>query len=363
MLVQLEKRNSASRPLIVATPFIAIAITVLLSSTMLLIQGKSLHITFYAFFIEPFESTYAISEIFLKFGPLLLIAQALAIGFRAKIWNIGAEGQMIMGAVLASSVPVYFTDSESIFLLPSMIVLGAVGGMAWAAIAAFLKVRFNANEILVTLMLSSVALQILYYLLLGPWKDPMGFNFPQTVMFQDAALFPPIIFGFRLNYSLIIPLVFTVFVWIYMERRFGGFQLVVGGLAPNAAIYAGYSSSGAVWKSLLIAGFASGIAGMSEVAGPIGQLQRSVTSGYGYSAIIVAYLGGLHPVGILFAALFLSVIHIGGDYALVTADLPISSVHIFQGLLLVAYLASYTFVNYRLRPRKTRREHIESSAT
>ena len=167
-----------------------------------------------------------------------------------------------MGAVLASSVPVYFTDSESIFLLPSMIVLGAVGGMAWAAIAAFLKVRFNANEILVTLMLSSVALQILYYLLLGPWKDPMGFNFPQTVMFQDAALFPPIIFGFRLNYSLIIPLVFTVFVWIYMERRFGGFQLVVGGLAPNAAIYAGYSSSGAVWKNLLIAGFASGVAGM-----------------------------------------------------------------------------------------------------
>ena len=363
MLFQFEKRNSASKALIFATPFIAIAVTVLLSSAMLLIQRKSLQTTFYAFFIEPFESTYAISEIFLKFGPLLLIAQALAIGFRAKIWNIGAEGQMIMGAVLASSIPVYFTDSQSIFLLPAMIILGALGGMAWAAIAAFLKVRFNANEILVTLMLSSVALQILYYLLLGPWKDPMGFNFPQTVMFQDAALFPPIIFGFRLNYSLIIPLIFTIFVWIYMERRFGGFQLVVGGLAPNAARYAGYSSSGAVWKSLLIAGFAAGIAGMSEVAGPIGQLQRSVTSGYGYSAIIVAYLGGLHPVGIFFAAFFLSVIHIGGDYALVTADLPISSVHIFQGLLLVTYLASYTFVNYRFRSRKTRYERIESSAT
>ena len=166
--------------------------------------------------------------------------------------------------------------------------------MAWAAIAAFLKVRFNANEILVTLMLSSVALQILYYLLLGPWKDPMGFNFPQTVMFQDAALFPPIIFGFRLNYSLIIPLVF--FVWIYMERRFGGFQLVVGGLAPNAANMPDIAQAELYGKAFLIAGFASGIAGMSEVAGPIGQLQRSVTSGYGYSAIIVAYLGGLHPV-------------------------------------------------------------------
>ena len=361
MLFQLEKRDTPSKPLIFATPFISIVVTVLLSGTLLLIQGKSIQATFYAFFVEPFGSTYAISEIFLKFGPLLLIAQALAIGFRAKIWNIGAEGQMIMGAIFASSIPVYFTNSESILLLPAMIILGVLGGMAWAAIAAFLKVRFNANEILVTLMLSSIALQVLYYLLLGPWKDPMGFNFPQTTMFQDAALFPPIIFGFRLNYSLIIPLLFTLFVWIYMERHFSGFQLVVGGLAPSAANYAGYSSSGAVWKSLLIAGFAAGIAGMSEVAGPIGQLQRSVTSGYGYSAIIVAYLGGLHPIGIFFAAFFLSVIHIGGDYALVTAELPISSVHIFQGLLLVTYLASYTFVNYRFKTQKSLLKNFESS--
>jgi len=363
MLLQFERRDTPSKSLIFATPFIAITITILLSSIMLLIQGKSLQTTFYSFFIEPFESTYALSEVFLKFGPLLFIAQALAIGFRAKVWNIGAEGQMIMGAILASSIPVYFTDSESIFLLPAMILLGALGGLVWAGIAAFLKTRYNANEILVTLMLSSIALQILYYLLLGPWKDPMGFNFPQTVMFQDAALFPPIIFGFRLNYSLIIPIIFTIFVWIYMEKRFGGFQLTVGGLAPRAATYAGYSANGAVWKSLLIAGMAAGIAGMSEVAGPIGQLQRSVTSGYGYSAIIVAYLGALHPIGIVFAAFFLSVIHIGGDYALVTADLPISSVHIFQGLLLVTYLSSYTLVNYRFKPRKARIEKIESNLT
>ena len=204
MLLQFERRDTPSKSLIFATPFIAITITILLSSIMLLIQGKSLQTTFYSFFIEPFESTYALSEVFLKFGPLLFIAQALAIGFRAKVWNIGAEGQMIMGAILASSIPVYFTDSESVFLLPAMILLGALGGLVWAGIAAFLKTRYNANEILVTLMLSSIALQILYYLLLGPWKDPMGFNFPQTVMFQDAALFPPIIFGFRLNYSLII---------------------------------------------------------------------------------------------------------------------------------------------------------------
>ena len=361
MQFEFERRNAPSKKLILAVPLITIAITVFLCGIMLIIQGKSVGLTFYAFFIEPFETAYSISEIFLKFGPLLLIAQALAIGFRAKVWNIGAEGQMIMGAIMAASVPVYFNDSSSFFLLPTMIILGALGGMAWAAIAAFLRTQFNANEILVTLMLTSIALQVLYYLLLGPWKDPLGFNFPQTVMFQDEALFPPIIFGFRLNYSLIIPILFTIFVWVYMEKRFGGFQLVVGGLAPQAATYAGFSAKGAVWKSLLIAGMAAGLAGMSEVAGPIGQLQRSVTSGYGYSAIIVAYLGALHPIGIIFAAFFLAVIHIGGDIALVSADLPISSVHIFQGLLLVTYLASYTFVNYRLKPFKVRPEQIEGA--
>ena len=350
MPFEFERRTETSKRVIVIVPFTTVLLTLLLSSLMLFLQGHSLSLTFYAFFVEPFANTYAITEVLLKFGPLLLIAQALAIGFRAKIWNIGAEGQMIMGAICAAVVPVYFTDSTSILMLPTMIVLGALGGMFWAAIAAYLRVKCNANEILVTLMLTSIATQLLYYLLLGPWKDPMGFNFPQTVMFQSEALFPILVEGSRLNYSLFIPILFTIAVYLFMEKHFGGFKLVVGGLAPQAASYAGFSAKGAVWKSLLIAGFAAGIAGMSEVAGPIGQLQRSVTSGYGLSAIIVAYLGGLHPIGIVFAAFFLAVIHIGGDMALVTARLPISSVHIFQGMLLVIYLASYTFVNYRLKP-------------
>jgi len=349
MQFKLERRIQHSKMMLIATPLIAIALSVVVSSILLLILNKPVLLTLHSFFIAPFENFYSITEIFLKFGPLLLIAQALAIGFRAKVWNIGAEGQMIMGAIAASAIPVYFVDSTSKLLLPAMIVLGAVGGMAWASIAAFLRTRFNANEILVTLMLTSIALQILYYLLLGPWKDPMGFNFPQTVMFQDEALFPALFSGVRLNASIALPIIFTIIVWLFMEKHFGGFKLVVGGLAPNAATYAGFSSNKAVWSSLLLAGFAAGIAGMSEVAGPIGQLQRSVTSGYGYSAIIVAYLGALHPVRIVFAAFFLAVLHIGGDVALVSANLPISAVHVFQGLLLVFYLSTYTFVNYKFR--------------
>lgn len=349
MQFKLDRRVHYSKTMLIATPIIAIGLSIVVCSFLLILINKPVLLTFHSFFIAPFENFYSITEIFLKFGPLLLIAQALAVGFRAKIWNIGAEGQMIIGAIAASAVPVYLVDSTSALLLPAMIILGALGGMAWAAIAALLKTRFNANEILVTLMLSSIALQLLYYLLLGPWKDPMGFNFPQSVMFQDEALFPALFDGVRLNTSIFIPIFFTIGIWLLMEKHFGGFKLIVGGLAPNAATYAGFSSKKAVWSSLLLAGFAAGIAGMSEIAGPIGQLQRSVTSGYGYSAIIVAYLGALNPIGIVFAAFFLAVLQIGGDVALVSASLPISAVHVFQGLLLIFYLATYTFVNYSLR--------------
>ena len=330
MLFRLERRPQSSRVMMLAAPLIAVLMSVIVSSVLLLLLKKPVGLTLHSFFIAPFENFYSITEVLLKFGPLLLIAQALAVGFRAKVWNIGAEGQMIIGAIAASAVPVYFVDSTSNWLLPGMVVLGALGGMAWAAIAAFLKTRFNANEILVTLMLTSIALQLLYYLLLGPWKDPMGFNFPQTVMFQNEALFEPLFSGVRLNTSIMIPIAFTIVIWLLMEKHFGGFKLVVGGMAPQAATYAGFSAKRAVWISLLLAGFAAGLAGMSEVAGPIGQLQRSVTSGYGYSAIIVAYLGALHPIGIVFAAFFLAVLQIGGDVALVSAGLPISAVHVLS---------------------------------
>lgn len=352
MVFKLVRREHASRWMLLVTPLLAVLLSIIVSSILLVILDRPVLLTMHSFFIAPFENFYSITEIFLKFGPLLLIAQALAVGFRAKVWNIGAEGQMIVGAICASAVPVYFVDSTSAWMLPTMAVLGALGGMAWAGIAAWLKTRFNANEILVTLMLSAIALQLLYYLLLGPWKDPMGFNFPQTVMFQNEALFAPLFSGVRLNTSIFIPIVFTLAVWLLMEKHFAGFTLEVGGQAPSAATYAGFSAKKAVWVSLLLAGFAAGIAGMSEVAGPIGQLQRSVTSGYGYAGIIVAYLGALHPIGIVFAAFFLAVLQIGGDVALVSADLPISAVQVFQGLLLIFYLSVYTLVNYRVQPAR-----------
>lgn len=347
MRLHIERRERPSALGAVLIPLIAIAIGTGVGAILFRLLGFDVGATLFALFVAPFQTFYSVTEILLKFGPLLLIAQALAIGFRAKVWNIGAEGQMVMGAIGASAVPIYFNDSDSMLVLPAMILLGALAGMFWAGIAAFLRVRFNASEILVTLMLSSISLQVLYYLVLGPWRDPMGFSFPQSVLFQEAALFPLVFPNARLNWSIVIALLFTLFAWQFMQRRIGGYRLVVSGLAPDAARYAGFDRNAGIWTSLLLAGFAAGIAGMAEVAGPIGQLQRSVTSGYGYTAIIVAYLGGLRPVGIVFAALFIAILQIGGDIAVGQGGVPKNAVQVLQGLLLVFYLGSQVFVTYR----------------
>jgi general nucleoside transport system permease protein len=310
--------------------------------------GRNPAAVLYALLVEPFLSWSSFSEVLLKATPLMLIAQGLAIGFRAKVFNIGAEGQFILGAIFASSLPVWFPQATGQWMWPTMLVLGAIGGACWASITAHWRVRFNANEILVSLMLSLIALQVLNYLLVGPWKDPDGFNFPQSVMFQFDALVPTLISGTRVNVSLLITLALSLAAWVFMQRSFEGFKLQVGGLAPRAASYAGYSESRAIWLALLIGGSAAGLAGAAEVAGPLGQLQRSISTGYGYAAIIVAYLGGLHPIGIVFSALVMAALYIGGDNAMVSANLPIAAVRVFLGSVLLSYLVSVAFVRYRL---------------
>ena len=356
MRLSFVRRDRASRLAMVAAPVIAFALSILASLVLFALLGKSAGLALYSLLLEPFLSWYAFSEVLLKMAPLLLIAQGLAIGFRANVFNIGAEGQLIIGAAAASALPVMYPAATSGLMLPAMIVMGGLGGLAWAGIAALFRTRFNANEILVTLMLTLIATQVLNYLLLGPWKDPGGFNFPQSVMFPDAALLPILLPGTRVNVSLLMALAASALAYVLMRHRFSGFQLLVGGLAPRAASYAGFSEKRAVWASLLLGGMAAGLAGAAEVAGPLGQLQRSVSTGYGYSAIIVAYLGGLHPIGIVVSAFLMSAIYIGGDNAMVSADLPIAAVWVFQGLLLVFYLAGLTFIRHRVvvirSPRK-----------
>lgn len=347
-LPRLVRRDRASVTMMLIAPFGALALAALSNLVLYAMLGKSPAAVFYAMLIEPFTSLYSFSEVLLKMSPLLLIAQGLAIGFRAKVFNIGAEGQFVIGAICASAIPVWSPQITGLWVWPAMLCMGALGGMAWAALTAFWRVRLNANEILVSLMLSFVAIQVLNYLLLGPCKDPMGFNFPQSVMFPMDAMVPTLISGTRVNVSLLIALALAGVAWFFTLRSFAGYKLEVGGLAPGAARYAGFSQSGAIWMSLLIGGFAAGLAGAAEVAGPVGQLQRSISTGYGYAAIIVAYLGGLHPVGIVLSSFLMATLYIGGDNAMVSAGLPIAAVHVFQGSLLLAYLVLATFVRNRL---------------
>jgi len=347
MRLEPKTGRDALAPFVVSAT--AIALTLLAGSLLFVFYGKSPLAGFHAFFVEPLQSSYGIGEVLLKMGPLLLIAQGLAIGFRARVWNIGAEGQLIVGAILASVVAIRFDGSTSVLLLPAMVLAGMLGGMGWAAIAAGLRTRFNANEILVTFMLSSIALQLLYYLVTGPLRDPQGFNFPQSITFSPAATFPILIENTRVNASLILAFVATLFAWVFMQRSLPGYKLVVGGLAPAAARYAGFADKRAVWVALLIGGAAAGLAGVGEVAGPLGMLQRNISPGYGFAAIIVAFLGGLHPVGIVFSSALMALIYVGGDFARLSVGLPSAVTAIFQGLLLTFYLASSLLLSYRIR--------------
>jgi simple sugar transport system permease protein len=302
------------------------------------------------FFWEPIRSSYALGELVVKATPLLIIALGLALCFRSNVWNIGAEGQYVMGAVFATGIALMADKASSPWVMvPSVLLAGVMGGMVWAGITAFLRDRFHANEILVSLMLVYVAIMVLGYLVYGPWKDPLGYNFPQTKTFEAATQIPRLFKGSRINMGVFLALLGALLLWVFLFRTRAGWAQQIGGLAPHAARYAGFSSSRAIWLALLVSGGAAGLAGALEVAGPIGQLTPYVPVGYGFAAIIVAFVGRLHPVGMVFSAILMSMFYIGGELAQSRLGLPKSLTGVFQGLLLFSLLACDVLMNYRLR--------------
>jgi general nucleoside transport system permease protein len=272
--------------------------------------------------------------------------------FRSNVWNIGAEGQYLLGALAGGGVALVATPTTGAWIIPAILIAGVLGGMFWAALVALLRDRFNANEILVSLMLVYVATFLLTYMVYGPWKDPNGFNFPQTKTFEKVTQMPRLFDGARVNIGLVLALLGVGALWIFLFRSFSGYQLQVGGVAPLAARYAGFSSRKALWTALMISGGAAGLAGALEVAGPIGQLTPYVPAGYGFAAIIVAFVGRLHPVGIVFAAILMSMFYIGGELAQSRLGMPKSLTGVFQGLLLFALLACDTLIAYRIRLKR-----------
>jgi general nucleoside transport system permease protein len=352
-MLKLEVRPQPSKAMSFASPLLALAITVVIGVALFWLLGKDPLRGLQVFFIEPVKNGYALSELSVKATPLILIALGLAVCFRSNVWNIGAEGQFVIGAIASGYVAMQ-AGPDTAFLGRWIVVLillaGVLGGMAWAAIVALLRDRFNANEILVSLMLVYVAELLLGYLVYGPLKDPQGYNFPQSITFAAVTKIPRLFDGsLRVNIGVLIALGAVAAFWVFLFRTYQGFQLTVGGLAPHASRYAGFSSRTALWTALLMSGGMAGLAGGLEAAGPLGQLTPYVPAGYGFAAIIVAFVGRLHPVGIVFAGVLMSMFYIGGELAQSRLGLPKSLTGVFQGLLLFTLLACDTLMAYRIR--------------
>ncbi|TVQ35037.1 MAG: ABC transporter permease [Geminicoccaceae bacterium] len=348
-MLRLERRSAPSTAMRVATPLVAVAASIVAGGLLFAALGHDPERALYGFFIAPLLSTYGLAELAVKATPLTLIALGLAMGFRAGVWNIGAEGQLTMGALAGGGLAaMVFYDAQGLWLLPLMCLAGVVAGMAYAAIPAFLRTRFGVNEILVSLMLTYVALLALSALVHGPWRDPGAFNFPESRFFSDSGNLPILIERTRLHLGYPLALLAVLVAWLVLARTVIGFQLEVTGLAPKAASFAGFKPDRTVWLAFLVSGGLAGLAGLIEVAGPGGgQLVPTISPGYGFTAIIVAFLGRLHPVGILLAAHVVALSYLGGENLQITMRMPVAVTGVFQGFLLFFLLAADVLVRYR----------------
>jgi general nucleoside transport system permease protein len=351
--LSLQPRPERSAFWTYGSPALALALTIVFGGILFAALGKDPWQALRVFLIEPLSNKRGISEVLLKSIPLILCGVGLAICYRANVWNIGAEGQLIFGAICAGATVLAFDTPEKPLspdiVIPLALFAGILGGMFWAGITAWLRAQFNANEILVSLMLTYVAGLLLIYMVTGPLRDPQGYNFPQSKVFSRPFQLAYVLDKTRLHWGIFVAFGVAALGSVYIFRAFSGFKLQVGGLAERAAGYAGFSSKKAIWLAMLICGALAGLAGAMEVMGPIAQVLPSVSPGYGFAAIIVAWIGRLHPVGVVLGALVMSVFYIGGEYSQSRIGLPSSITGIFQGALLFFLLACDTLIEYRVK--------------
>jgi ABC-type uncharacterized transport system permease subunit len=348
-MFRVVRTEQPAKALLIAAPVFALLLTVVVGALLFSFLGADPVRGLGLFFVDPIKDGRALAELSIKATPLLLIALGLSVCFRSNVWNIGAEGQFILGALFGAGIAIHAGPHPSHAIVLVVLAAGALGGMLWAAIPAYLRHRYNANEILVSLMLVYVAELSLDYLVYGPWKDPEGFNFPQTILFPAATRVPRLVEGYRANIGFPIALVFAGLAWVFLFRTARGFELDVFGRSPRAARYAGFSERRALYTAFLGSGAVSGLAGALEASGPLGQLTPHVPVGYGFAGIIVAFVGRLHPVGVVFSSILMSMFYIGGELAQSRLGFPKSLTLVFQGLLLFALLACDSLVYYRIQ--------------
>ncbi|MCY4044708.1 MAG: ABC transporter permease [Cellvibrionales bacterium] len=362
-MMTLAKRQQPSHFWVYLSPLLAIALTLATGSLLFaLLDVDPLH-ALTTFFITPLSDTFGVGELLIKSTPILLCALGLSLCYRAGIWNIGAEGQLIAGSISTTLIALAFIDSNTGFSLPLALLAGMLGGAVFAGIAALLKYQFNTNEILTTIMLNYIAYHLLQWGVHGPLRDPNGFNFPESALFDANTILPILLDGTRAHLGVLFTPIVLVLTWVLLSKSFAGFQIETLGLSPLSARMAGFSSKKIGYSVFLLSGALAGLAGAIEVTGPIGQLVPQVSPGYGFAAIIVAFLGRLHPVGIMLAGLLMGLIHLGGELVQLELGLPKSITGIFQGLLLFYLLSCDVFIQYRLttqpggllHPKKTQK--------
>jgi general nucleoside transport system permease protein len=351
----LEKRPTPSRFWMMATPFLAVILTMIAGGILFAILGKdpfeAIRTIFWDPLFDPQFASYSRPQLLVKAGPLILIAIGLSLGFRAGIWNIGAEGQYIMGAIFGAAVGLAFYPADLWFIFPLMVIAGAFGGWVWAMIPAILRTRFRTNEILVSLLLVYVAQSLLASMALGALRNPEGGGFPgsRNLSQYPAAANLELIPGTGMHWGVVAAFVAVIASYILLQRHILGFQIRLAGEAPRAARFAGVQPNRLVILCLGISGGLAGLAGLFEVAGPAGQISIDFNSGYGFTAIIVAFLGRLNPIGILLAGLLMALTYIGGELAQFMLGLPSAAIQAFQGMLLFFLLAVDLLSNYRIR--------------
>jgi ABC-type uncharacterized transport system permease subunit len=363
MPLVLEKRAERSAVIAVASPLIAIGLTLATMAVLFVILDKDPITALRVYFIDPLTDSYSLEEIAVKATPLVVIAVGLSFCYIANIWNIGAEGQFLVGAVFGSWLAVRTNGTGAgYWVLPTMLLLGALGGALFAMIPAICKVRFGASEILTSLMLVYVANYWMDYLVRGPWRDPHGLNFPTTAEFDPVATVPALIEGSRLHAGALVALLVVVLGSVLLGRTMMGFEIRLVGAAPRAARFSGFNPDTLVLFTFAVSGALAGLAGIIEVAGPVGHLQPDFSPGYGFTAIIVAFLGRLNPIGILIAGLFLALTFIGGENAEIAIKVPLDLTKVFQGILLFFVLACDSLIVYRIRFIRTLRKPMSAHA-
>ena len=353
--MRIEMQRRASTPPIIEflAPVAALVAAVLIGGGLLTLIGKSPAQAFSVYFLEPFTDAWSLQELVVKAAPLVLIATGLSFCYRANLWNIGAEGQFVMGGLVGGTIAVVTKGMEPVlggyWILPTMLLAGVIAGVAYAMIPAFLRAKLGASEILTSLMLVYIAEITLDYFVRGKLRDPKGFNFPQSVPFDDIARLPFLMDGERLHAGVLFGLMAVILAAYIFRRTLFGFDVKLVGSAPKAARFAGFSDARLTFAVFAISGGAAGLAGVCEVAGQIGQLQPVISPGYGFSAIIVAFLGRLQPWGILVGGLVLALTIIGGENAQIAMKVPLDMTRVFQGTLLMCVLAMDVFTRYRFR--------------